>query len=77
MEQTKATPNEKIIKPNGNFSQFKTKTKWCRRLKICVHSIKAMADSNIGQYELTVSSLGEYNRTIGLAFLPILMKNKP
>jgi F-type H+-transporting ATPase subunit gamma len=38
-------------------------------LKSVVRTMKAMAASNIGQYELAVSSLGEYNRTVGLGIL--------
>jgi F-type H+-transporting ATPase subunit gamma len=52
-------------------------------LKAVVRTMKAMAASNIGQYELAVSSLGEYNRTVGLGILayfrekpPIVLRNK-
>jgi len=38
-------------------------------LKSVVRTMKAMAASNIGQYELAVSSLSEYNRTVGLGIL--------
>ncbi len=34
-----------------------------------VRTMKAMAASNIGQYELAVSALGEYERTVGLGIL--------
>jgi F-type H+-transporting ATPase subunit gamma len=52
-------------------------------LKSVVRTMKAMAASNIGQYELAVSSLGDYNRTVGLGILayfrekpPIVLSNK-
>jgi F-type H+-transporting ATPase subunit gamma len=38
-------------------------------LKSVVRTMKAMAASNIGQYELAVSSLSDYNRTIALGIL--------
>jgi len=38
-------------------------------LKSVVSTMKAMAASNIGQYELAVRSLGEYNRTVRLGIL--------
>jgi F-type H+-transporting ATPase subunit gamma len=38
-------------------------------LKSVVSTMKAMAASNIGQYEMAVSSLGEYNKTVGLGIL--------
>ncbi len=38
-------------------------------LKAVVRTMKAMAASNIGQYEMAVSSLGEYTRTIALGML--------
>jgi F-type H+-transporting ATPase subunit gamma len=38
-------------------------------LKSVVRTMKAMAASNIGQYEMAVSSLDAYNRTIGLGIL--------
>lgn len=38
-------------------------------LKSVVRTMKAMAASNIGQYELAVRSLGEYTRTIALGIL--------
>lgn len=38
-------------------------------LKSVVRIMKAMAASNIGQYELAVSALGAYNRTVGLGIL--------
>jgi F-type H+-transporting ATPase subunit gamma len=45
-------------------------------LKSVVSTMKAMAASNIGQYELAVSSLGEYNRTIGLGILAYFKENQ-
>lgn len=38
-------------------------------LKSVVRSMKAMAASNIGQYEMAVSSLGDYYRTISLGII--------
>ena len=38
-------------------------------LKSVVRTMKAMAASNIGQYELAVNALGEYNGTVGLGIL--------
>ena len=53
-------------------------------LKSVVRTMKAMAASNIGQYELAVSALGEYNRTVGLGILAYfrekptgVLNNKP
>jgi F-type H+-transporting ATPase subunit gamma len=38
-------------------------------LKSVFRSMKAMAASNIDQYELAVQALGEYNKTVGLGIL--------
>ncbi|MEN2283094.1 F0F1 ATP synthase subunit gamma [Algoriphagus sp. SE2] len=38
-------------------------------LKSVVRTMKAMAASNIGQYEQAVNSLGDYNRTINLGII--------
>lgn len=38
-------------------------------LKSVVRSMKAMAASNIGQYEMAVSSLGDYYRTVSLGII--------
>lgn len=51
------------------LANLKQKRNGTEDLKSVVRSMKAMAASNIGQYELAVSSLGEYNRTIGLGIL--------
>ncbi len=45
-------------------------------LKSVVRTMKAMAATNIGQYELAVSSLGEYKRTIGLGILAYFREEK-
>lgn len=48
------------------LAHLKQKLSSAEDLKSVVRTMKAMAASNIGQYELAVSSLGEYNRTVGL-----------
>jgi F-type H+-transporting ATPase subunit gamma len=44
-------------------------------LKSVVRTMKAMAASNIGQYELAVNSLGKYHRTIALGILAYFSEN--
>lgn len=45
-------------------------------LKSVVRTMKAVAASNIGQYESAVSSLGDYYRTVSLGILAYLMHEK-
>lgn len=45
-------------------------------LKSVVRTMKAMAASNISQYETAVRSLSEYSKTIGLGFLAYYIQNK-
>jgi F-type H+-transporting ATPase subunit gamma len=46
-------------------------------LKSVVRTMKAMAASNIGQYELAVSSLSDYNKTVGLGILGYFREKQP
>ena len=45
-------------------------------LKSVVRSMKAMAASNIGQYELAVSSLGDYYRAVSLGIIAYFRQEK-
>ena len=45
-------------------------------LKSVVRTMKAMAASNIGQYEMAVSSLGDYYHTVTLAIIAYLKQKK-
>ncbi len=45
-------------------------------LKSVVKSMKAMAASNIGQYELAVSSLGDYYRAVSLGIIAYFRQEK-
>jgi len=45
-------------------------------LKSVVRTMKAMAASNIGQYEMAVSSLGEYYRTVSLGIVAYFRQEK-
>jgi F-type H+-transporting ATPase subunit gamma len=45
-------------------------------LKSVVRTMKAMAASNIGQYELAVDSLGEYYRTVALGIIAYFLQQK-
>jgi len=45
-------------------------------LKSVVRTMKAVAASNIGQYELAVSSLGDYYRTVSLGFVAYFRQKK-
>lgn len=47
-----------------------------KQLKSVVRTMKAMAASNIGQYEMAVSSLGDYYRTIVLGIVASFMEEK-
>ena len=45
-------------------------------LKSVVRTMKAVAASNIGQYETAVSSLGNYYRTVSLGIIAYLRQEK-
>lgn len=45
-------------------------------LKSVVRTMKAVAASNIGQYETAVSSLGDYYRTVSLGIIAYFMQEK-
>jgi len=45
-------------------------------IKSVVRTMKAVAASNIGQYEMAVSSLGEYYRTVSLGILAYFREEK-
>jgi F-type H+-transporting ATPase subunit gamma len=45
-------------------------------LKSVVRTMKAVAASNIGQYEMAVSSLGDYYRTVSLGIIAYLRQEK-
>jgi F-type H+-transporting ATPase subunit gamma len=47
-----------------------------KELKSVVRSMKAMAASNIGQYELAVSSLGDYYRAVSLGIIAYFRQEK-
>jgi len=45
-------------------------------IKSVVRAMKAMAASNIAQYEAAVSSLGDYYHTVSLGIVAYLIKEK-
>ena len=45
-------------------------------LKSVVRTMKAVAASNIGQYEMAVGSLGDYYRTVSLGTIVYLRKEE-
>jgi F-type H+-transporting ATPase subunit gamma len=45
-----------------------------KELKSVVRTMKALAASNIGQYEIAVNSLGEYDRTVSLGIKAYFME---
>ncbi len=47
-----------------------------KELKSVVRSMKALAASNIGQYELAVSSLGDYYRAVSLGIIAYFRQEK-
>lgn len=51
------------------LAQIQQKLAGAEDLKSVVRTMKAMAASNIGQYELAVSALGKYHQTIALGIL--------
>jgi F-type H+-transporting ATPase subunit gamma len=54
------------------LESLRNKTNGARDLKSVVRSMKAMAASNIGQYELAVASLEDYFNTVALGFIAYL-----
>lgn len=55
---------------------LRNKTESAKDLKSVVRSMKAMSASNIGQYDMAVSSLGDYFHTVALGFKAYLMEQK-
>ena len=47
-----------------------------KELKSVVRTMKAVAASNIGQYETAVSSLGDYYRTVSLGIIAYFKQEK-
>lgn len=54
------------------LENLRTKLAGAEDIKSVVRTMKAMAASNIGQYELAVNSLGDYYRTIALGIIAYL-----
>jgi F-type H+-transporting ATPase subunit gamma len=55
---------------------LQTKIDGAKDLKSVVKSMKAMAAANIGQYQLAVSSLGDYYHTVTLGMVAYLKQKK-
>lgn len=51
------------------LESLRRKLKGAENIKSVVRTMKAMAASNIGQYEMAVSSLGDYYRTVALGIV--------
>lgn len=60
----------------NTLESLKRKIGGAEDLKSVVRSMKAMAASNIGQYEMAVSSLGNYHHSIALGMKVYLNSNK-
>jgi F-type H+-transporting ATPase subunit gamma len=58
------------------LENLRRKLEGAEDIKSVVRTMKAMAASNIGQYEMAVSSLGEYYRTVALGITGYLMEEK-
>jgi F-type H+-transporting ATPase subunit gamma len=54
------------------LESLRNKSESAKDLKSVVRSMKAMAAANIGQYDMAVSSLSDYYRTVALAFIAYL-----
>jgi F-type H+-transporting ATPase subunit gamma len=58
------------------LENLRRKLEGAEDIKSVVRTMKAMAASNIGQYEMAVISLGEYYRTVALGITGYLMEEK-
>lgn len=58
------------------LENLRRKLEGAEDIKSVVRTMKAVAASNIGQYELAVSSLGEYSRTIALGIIAYFKEQK-
>jgi len=58
------------------LENLRRKLEGAEDIKSVVRTMKAMAASNIGQYEMAVSSLGEYYHTVALGITGYLIEEK-
>jgi len=58
------------------LEDLRKKLSGAKDIKSVVRAMKAMAASNIAQYEAAVSSLGDYYHTVSLGIVAYLMKEK-
>ena len=58
------------------LESLRNKTEGAKDLKSVVNTMKAMAASNIGQYEKAVSSLGDYYHTVALGIIAYFKAEK-
>ena len=58
------------------LENLRNKSESAKELKSVERSMKAMAASNIGQYDMAVGSLGDYFHTVALGFIAYLREQK-